>query len=158
RSCRRSKRRCSVSSRAPTACAATAASPSPTRGSTPFHGRASASPARKSRRPDRPSRRRYPHVQKDELQQLLTELAAERGALIERQGAGARAVSHYDFNNTYQYVIAREETHLTWLANALAELGAALPKASAALPVPAAGKIGKKVDPAAFKSILEDDV
>jgi hypothetical protein len=93
----------------------------------------------------------------NELQQLLTDLAAERVALIERHEAGARAVSHYDFNNTYQYVIAREETHLGWLGNALAELGAELPKAAAALPVPAIGKVGKKVEPSAFKSILDDD-
>ena len=93
----------------------------------------------------------------NELQQLLTDLAAERVALIERHEAGARVVSHYDFNNTYQYVIAREETHLGWLGTALAELGAALPKATAALPVPAIGKVGKKVEPAVFKSILDDD-
>jgi len=93
----------------------------------------------------------------NELQQLLTELAAERVALVERHEAGARIVSHYDFNNTYQYVIAREETHLTWLATALEELGSALPKASAALPVPDVVKSGKKVDPGAFKGILEDD-
>ena len=93
----------------------------------------------------------------NELQQLLTDLASERVALIERHEAGARVVSHYDFNNTYQYVIAREETHLGWLGSALTELGAALPKASAALPVPAVGKMTKKVEPAAFKSILDDD-
>jgi len=93
----------------------------------------------------------------NELQQLLTDLAAERVALIERHEAGARVVSHYDFNNTYQYVIAREETHLTWLATALEELGSALPKASAALPVPAVGKTTKKVEAAAFKAILDDD-
>ena len=93
----------------------------------------------------------------NELQQLLTDLASERVALIERHEAGARVVSHYDFNNTYQYVIAREETHLGWLGSALTELGAAMPKASAALPVPAVGKITKKVEPAAFKSILDDD-
>jgi uncharacterized protein (DUF1501 family) len=97
-----------------------------------------------------------PNVQ-NELQQLLTDLAAERVALIERHEAGARVVSHYDFNNTYQYVIAREETHLGWLGDALTELGAALPKASAALPVPAIGKVSKKVEPSAFKAILEDD-
>ena len=34
----------------------------------------------------------------------------------------ARLVSHYDFNNTYQYVIDREETHLSWLQNALADV------------------------------------
>jgi len=93
----------------------------------------------------------------NELQQLLTDLAAERVALIERHEAGARVVSHYDFNNTYQYVIAREATHLEWLGNALGELGAALPKASAVLPVPAAGKTTKKVEAAAFKAILDDD-
>ena len=93
----------------------------------------------------------------NELQQLLTDLSAERVALIERHEAGARVVSHYDFNNTYQYVIAREETHLGWLGSALTELGTVLPKASAALPVPAVGKMTKKVEPAAFKSILDDD-
>ena len=93
----------------------------------------------------------------NELQQLLTDLASERVALIERHEAGARVVSHYDFNNTYQYVIAREATHLEWLGNALGELGAALPKASAALPVPAVGKTTKKVEAAAFKAILDDD-
>jgi Mn-containing catalase len=93
----------------------------------------------------------------NELQQLLNDLAAERVALLERLEAGARVVSHYDFNNTYQYVIAREETHLTWLASALAEVGAQLPTAPAALPVPAAAKTGKKVEPGAFKDILDDD-
>jgi hypothetical protein len=93
----------------------------------------------------------------NELQQLLTTLAAERVALLERHEAGARIVSHYDFNNTYQYVIAREETHVTWLADALAEQGAALPAASAAIAVPAVGKITKKVEPGAFKAILDDD-
>jgi hypothetical protein len=93
----------------------------------------------------------------NELQQQLTEIAAERVALIERHEAGARVVSHYDFNNTYQYVIAREETHLTWLGDALAEFGAALPTSPAALPVPAVGKTGKQVAASAFKEICEDD-
>ena len=55
--------------------------------------------------------------------QLLTDFAAERLALIQRHEAGARVVSHYDFNNTYQYVIAREETHLSWLRTALERAG-----------------------------------
>jgi len=93
----------------------------------------------------------------NELQQLLTDLAGERVALIERHEADARTVSHYDFNNTYQYVIAREETHLGWLGTALAELGVSLPKASGTLAVPAAGKTSKKVEPSAFKAIFEDD-
>ena len=71
-----------------------------------------------------------------DLRQFLTEFAADRLALLQRHEAGARAVGHYDFNNAYQYVINREETHLGWLQNALADYGAPLPPASAALPVP----------------------
>lgn len=96
-------------------------------------------------------------MHKDELRQLLTDCAAERLSILQRHEAGARVVSHYDFNNTYQYVISREETHLSWLQAALAEFGAALPAASAALAVPEVGKGGKKVQPEAFRSILEDD-
>ena len=97
-------------------------------------------------------------MKQDELQQLLTEFAADRLTLLQRHEAGARAVSHYDFNNTYQYVINREETHLTWLQDALGELGAPLPPASGTLAVPAAPKPGKHVDAASFRGILEDDV
>ena len=93
-----------------------------------------------------------------ELQKLLTEFAAGRVALIERHEASARTVSHYDFNNTYQYVINREETHLSWLQNALAEYGAVLPSAGAdALPGPPAPKRGGKVESGAFRTILEDE-
>jgi uncharacterized protein (DUF1501 family) len=85
-------------------------------------------------------------VRQDDLRQFLTEFAAERLALLQRHEAGARAVSHYDFNNTYQYVIAREETQLTWLRNALGELGATLPPASSAIVVPAESR-----------AVLDDD-
>lgn len=101
-----------------------------------------------------------------ELRQFLTDFAADRLALLQRHEAGARAVGHYDFNNTYQYVINREETHLGWLQNALAGYGAPLPSASAALPVPSATEAperrsfrrrDKKADPADYRGILEDD-
>ena len=93
-----------------------------------------------------------------ELQTLLTDFAAGRVALIERHEASARVVSHYDFNNTYQYVISREETHLSWLQAALSEYHAVLPPAgSLALPVPTAPKTSKKFEASAFRSILEDD-
>ena len=95
-------------------------------------------------------------MHKDELRQLLTDFTAERLAILQRHEASARAVSHYDFNNTYQYVIAREETHVAWTQNALAEFGVALPPPAAALPVPEAPK-GKKLQPAAFRPILEED-
>ena len=96
-------------------------------------------------------------MKQTELQQVLVECAADRVALLERHEAGARVVSHYDFNNAYQYVINREEVHLTWLQTALAEYGVALPSPSSTIPVPELRKQGKKVDASAFAGILEDD-
>jgi hypothetical protein len=93
-----------------------------------------------------------------DLPTLLSEFAAERVALIERHEASARAVSHYDFNNAYQYVINREETHLSWLQNALAEYTLVVPPAgAAALPAPVAPKSRKTVEASAFRNILDDD-
>ena len=91
-----------------------------------------------------------------DLLTLLQEFHREKSALRARHVAGARLVGDYNFNNAYQYVISREETHLAWLQTALAELGAALPPASAAIPVPEVLKV-KKGDQGAFRSILEDD-
>ena len=97
------------------------------------------------------------HVKQDELKQFLTEFAADRLMLLQRHEAGARVVSHYDFNNTYQYVISREETHLTWLQDALGEFGTPLPQPSRTLDVPPAPKPGKGVNAASFRAILDDD-
>jgi hypothetical protein len=96
-------------------------------------------------------------VKQAELQQILTSFAADRLALLQRHEASARVVSHYDFNNTYQYVIAREETHLGWLQSALADFGAPLPGPSRELPAPQIAKPGKKMDPSVYRSILEED-
>ncbi len=92
-----------------------------------------------------------------ELRQVLTDFAADRLALLERHEAGARVVSHYDFNNAYQYVINREETQLAWLGSALAELGAVLPPPSSTIAVPEVAKARTKGDGMAFRGILEDD-
>jgi len=93
-----------------------------------------------------------------DLQKLLTEFAADRVALIERHEASARTVSHYDFNNAYQYVINREETHLSWLQTALSEYDAVLPPAGgASLPAPPEPSRGRKIEAGAFRDILEDD-
>jgi hypothetical protein len=96
-------------------------------------------------------------VQQDELQTILTECAAERLALLKRHETGAQVVSHYDFNNTYQYVIAREETHLAWLETALAEYGQPLPPSTAPLPIPRTPKPGKQMDASTYREILADD-
>jgi len=96
-------------------------------------------------------------VQQDDLRQILTTVATERLALIQRHEAGARVVSHYDFNNTYQYVIAREETHLGWLRDALTDVEAAWPANVATPPVPVVPKPGKRPDVGAFRLVFEDD-
>ena len=57
-----------------------------------------------------------------QLWQLL-----ERVALLMRHEDVAVTVTDYDINNAYQYIIAREETHLSWLQQALLSLGAPLP-------------------------------
>src|SRR5690242_19997781 len=38
----------------------------------------------------------------------------------------AQVITDYDINNAYQYIIAREQTHLSWLQHALLDLGAKL--------------------------------
>jgi hypothetical protein len=96
-------------------------------------------------------------MQRDELLKFLTDFTADRLAILLRHEAGARVVSHYDFNNTYQYVISREETHLQWLQTALAEFGVGLPQPATTYPVPDVPK-AKKVEPSSFRGVLEDDV
>jgi len=58
-----------------------------------------------------------------EIASLIREFHRDKLALRQRHVAVARHVSHYDANNAYQYVIAREDVHLSWLEAALAELG-----------------------------------
>ncbi len=65
-----------------------------------------------------------------ELVALLEELYRDKLASCRRHVAAARLVSHYDFNNTYQYVIAREDTQLTWLQDAITVMGGTLAAAS----------------------------
>lgn len=67
----------------------------------------------------------------DELRQLLQDLYRDRLEMRLRHEAGARHVSVYAFNNTYQYVIAREDVQLTWLRSAIVELGGTPPEAAA---------------------------
>jgi hypothetical protein len=95
-------------------------------------------------------------MQRDELRGFLTEITADRLGLIQRHEASARVVSHYDFNNTYQYVIAREETHLTWLQTALSEIEAPMPTASP-MPPPEGARGGTSPDASAFRDLLTDE-
>lgn len=54
---------------------------------------------------------------------LLQGFHREKLTMLLRHQAGARLVSQYDVNNTYQYIINREETQLSWLTSAIVELG-----------------------------------
>jgi len=62
-------------------------------------------------------------VKPTELLQLLREFHREKSALRARHVAGARLIENYNFNNTYQYVINREDVHLAWLRDAITDLG-----------------------------------
>jgi hypothetical protein len=61
-----------------------------------------------------------------ELLALLREFYRDKLALAQRHVAVARHVPHYDFNNTYQYVIAREDVQLNWLRDAITDMGGTL--------------------------------
>jgi hypothetical protein len=75
-----------------------------------------------------------------ETLELLQEFHRDKVAMTQRHGVTAQVVTDYDFNNTYQYVIAREEMHVSWVADAIAGMGAQTPDLQ--LPT-AAGKIAQ---------------
>jgi hypothetical protein len=58
-----------------------------------------------------------------DLLALLQEFHRDKLAMTLRHEAGARLVAQYDVNNTYQYIINREDVQLSWLAAAIADLG-----------------------------------
>ena len=74
-----------------------------------------------------------------ELLQLLREFYRDKSALRARHVAGARLITDYNFNNTYQYVINREDVHLAWLRDAIADLGGT-PEDGAEPSITASGK------------------
>jgi hypothetical protein len=86
-------------------------------------------------------------VKPTDLLALLQELYRDKLALMRRHERAARMVSSYEFNNTYQYVIEREDTHLSWLRAALSGLDV-VPDDSGAVPdvsAPARGEAGARV-------------
>ncbi len=69
-----------------------------------------------------------------------------------RHEAAARHVTDYDVNNAYQYIISREETHISWLQHALVLFGATVPDNP---PLPTVNALGKRKD-AAFELYADD--
>jgi hypothetical protein len=62
-------------------------------------------------------------VKATELLALLRDFYREKLAMQQRHVAAARFVNDYDFNNTYQYVINREDAQLSWLRSAVIDMG-----------------------------------
>ena len=55
--------------------------------------------------------------------QILGEFYRDKLGLRQRHVVAAKFVRDYDFNNTYQYVIAREDMHVRWVLDAITSLG-----------------------------------
>ena len=77
-----------------------------------------------------------------ELLALLRECYRDKLVMRQRHVAVAKHVAHYDFNNTYQYVIAREDVQLNWLRDAIVDMGGELEELSE----PAIQTTGKAAD------------
>ena len=63
-----------------------------------------------------------------QLLETLTEFYRDKLTMRQRHIAAARLVPDYNFNNTYQYVIAREDLQLNWLRDAITDMGGTLPE------------------------------
>ena len=87
-----------------------------------------------------------------DLQLLLEEFYCDKLTELLRHQAGARLVWQYDIINTYQYIINREETQLSWLATAITELGGP-PPADGSEPDRGAGGRGKGES----QAVIEED-
>jgi hypothetical protein len=87
-----------------------------------------------------------------DLLALLQEFYRDKLTLLLRHEAAARYVGQYDVNNTYQYIINREEVQLTWLAQAIAELGGSLPDGGEA------GRTVSGTGPDAARILIDEDL
>jgi hypothetical protein len=86
-----------------------------------------------------------------DLVALLQDFYRDKLTALYRHQASARVIGQYDVNNTYQFIINREDTQLSWVSAAVAELGA--------VPAEIADpdrSVGGKGD-AAARAVLEED-
>ncbi len=86
-----------------------------------------------------------------EILSLLQDFYKDKLAALLRHEAGARQIGQYDANNTYQYIINREETQLSWVGQAVVGLGGDV---SASNPEPDR-QLGRGKD--AALTIMEED-
>ena len=86
-----------------------------------------------------------------DLLPLLQEFYREKLTMLQQHEAGARLVGQYDANNTYQYIINREEAQLTWVAKAIEELGGTVSDG----PGSTREAKGKRAD--AWRAVVDED-
>ncbi len=91
-------------------------------------------------------------VKPAELLSILQGVYAEKLGLYRRHEAGARQVSGYVYNNTYQYVLGRESAHLSWLREAIVGLGGVPAESVEAMTVPPRAR-NENID----RVVAEDD-
>jgi hypothetical protein len=72
-------------------------------------------------------------VKATELLDFLREFHRDKLTMFLRHQASARHVTDYDFNNTYQYVIAREDMHVSWVRDAILDASGQTHEAAAGL-------------------------
>ena len=77
-----------------------------------------------------------------ELKAFLEEFYRDKLGMRNRHVAAARHIGSYEVNNTYQYIINRDDVQLSWLRNAIAEMGGTL----AEVPEPDVRPAGSRVD------------
>ena len=86
-----------------------------------------------------------------DLLPLLQEFHRDKLQELVRHEAAARLIRQYDANNTYQYIVNREETQLSWLATAIVELGGAVVDA------PAEPSRAESKSAAATRAVIDED-
>ena len=86
-----------------------------------------------------------------DLLALLQEFYRDKLTALLRHVESAKHVGQYDFNNTYQYIVNREDAQLSWVGIAIDELGGPRPDVSdAGRPISGKGA-------AAARGVFEDD-
>jgi hypothetical protein len=90
-------------------------------------------------------------VKSTEMLELLRQFHNDKATLRQGHAAAAEHVADYDYNNTYQYVIAREDMHLRWLIDAIVDLGSEPEN----VPVPKLTPSGKGTE--AQRSVIAGD-
>jgi hypothetical protein len=81
----------------------------------------------------------------------LQEFYREKLAMLLRHETGARAIGQYDQNNTYQFIVNRDETHLSWVGKAIEDMGGTASDSGE----PNRAAAGKGVD--AARAVLDED-